>query len=224
MLRSVSDRGEAPSFRDNENSRFFAAQGLSPEATWSALTDRLGVMLGDARDAFLSRPLTMDPERVRWWHGAIFSGLFPYDGGTFRAAHEPAFYGVSTDAGIRQLEGAASGDIQRELRDVCDEFDRAVQAFGDIDSATVLDRCRAVADLYAGILRVHPFVDGNHRAAFVAMSAALWSLGLPNVAFDSDAEMLAHDAALASSLLPEDGSSEPFAQLLAERISSADAA
>lgn len=31
--------------------------------------------------------------------------------------------------------------------------------------------------LYAGILRLHPFADGNHRTGFVALSTALWSLG-----------------------------------------------
>jgi prophage maintenance system killer protein len=45
----------------------------------------------------------------------------------------------------------------------------------------ILDYTWAAAALYAGILRVHPFVDGNHRVGFVALSAALWSFGLPLV-------------------------------------------
>jgi len=82
----------------------------------------------------------------------------------------------------------------------------------------VLDRTRAVAALYAGILRVHPFVDGNHRVSFVALSAALWSFGLPNVEFEDDRETIAHDDALVPALESEHGSIERFAQLLADLI------
>jgi prophage maintenance system killer protein len=72
--------------------------------------------------------------------------------------------------------------------------------------------------LYAGILRVHPFVDGNHRVSFVALSTALWSLGLPNVEFEDDADTIAHDDALVPALESKQGSVEPFAQLLADLI------
>jgi len=39
------------------------------------------------------------------------------------------------------------------------------------------------AALYVAVLRVHPFIDGNLRAAFVALQVALRSIGLPGVAF-----------------------------------------
>jgi prophage maintenance system killer protein len=74
------------------------------------------------------------------------------------------------------------------------------------------------SDLYAGILRVHPFADGNHRAGFVALSAALWSLGLPAVEFAQDADMIDHDNAVAPALFSPEGDIESFAQLLATRI------
>ena len=84
----------------------------------------------------------MDPERVRWWHGAIFARHF----------------------------------------------------------------------------RVHPFADGNHRTAFVALSAALWSLGLPAVEFADNKDMTDHDSAVAPALISPDGDADPFARLLATRI------
>lgn len=67
-------------------------------------------------------------------------------------------------------------------------------------------------------LRVHPFTDGNHRAGFVALSAALWSLGLPAVEFAQDADMTDHDDAVAPALFSPDGDIEPLARLLATRI------
>ncbi len=205
-----------PRYRDREESRFFCANGLTPEATWQALGGELARVLDDAQRAFWRTLLRMDAERVRWWHGAIFARHFPHDGGRFRVA--PAFFGVVTpDGGMRQLAGTDPLAIRAELTTVCTAFNGQVGAFGDLDAASVLDRTRAAAVLYAGILRVHPFADGNHRAAFVALSAALWSLGLPNVEFDEDAEMTAHDEALVSALSSKEGSVEPFATLLADR-------
>jgi prophage maintenance system killer protein len=65
---------------------------------------------------------------------------------------------------------------------------------------------------------VHPFADGNHRTGFVALSAALWSLGLPAVEFAQHADLADHHDAVAPALLSRDGDIEPFAQLLAIRI------
>lgn len=152
-----------------------------------------------------------------WWHGAIFARRFPRDGGHFR--RDRAFFGVMTpNGGARQLEGAAPATIRCELQAVCSSFNHHADALGDPDIARVIDRTRVVAALYAGLLRVHPFVDGNHRVSFVALSAALWSFGLPNVEFEDDTETIAHDDVLAPALESKDGSIEPFAQLLADLI------
>jgi fido (protein-threonine AMPylation protein) len=159
----------------------------------------------------------MDAERVRWWHGAIFAHHFPHDGGRFR--RDRAFFGVMTpNDGMRQLEGAVPEAIRGELQAVCASFNRHADALGAPDATGIIDRTRAVAALYAGILRVHPFADGNHRVSFVALSAALWSFGLPNVEFEDDAETIAHDDALMPALESKNGSVEPFAQLLADLI------
>ena len=209
------DEPRHPRYRDREDSRFYKARGLSPEETWQALGDELARILDDAQRAFWQTPLQMDPERVRWWHGAIFARQFPHDGGRFR--QEPAFFGVVLPGGgMRQLEGVAPHSVRSDLAAVCAAFNRRVE-----DSAKArdtLDCARAAATLYAGILRVHPFVDGNHRVGYVALSAALWSFGLPNVRFIGTEEMIAHDDALVPALLSASGDVEPLAQLLTMRI------
>jgi len=211
------DESGHPRYRDNEGSRFYRAGRLSPEETWQALGDELGRVLMDAQRAFWRKPLRMDAERVRWWHGAIFARHFPHDGGRFR--QERAFFGVvMPSGGMRQLEGVAPEAIRHELSAVCTSFNERVATFNDVDAASILDRTRAGAALYAGILRVHPFADGNHRTSFVALSAALWSLGLSNVELEEDNEIIAHDDALVPALLSQEGSTEPFAQLLTELI------
>jgi prophage maintenance system killer protein len=210
------DESVHPHYRDNEGSRFYKASHLSPEETWRALGDELGRVLVDAQRAFWAGRLEMAPERVRWWHGAIFARHFPYDGGHFR--RERAFFGVVTvHGGMRQIEGSSPEALRQDLAVLCVAFNGSVKRL-DKHNASVLERTRVAGALYADILRVHPFADGNHRTGFVALSAALWSLGLPNVEFEEDEDMTAHDHALIPALLSKEGTIEPFAQLLADLI------
>lgn len=63
----------------------------------------------------------MDPERVRWWHGAVFARNFPHDGGRFR--RESAFFGVVTEGGgMRQIEGSPPHVLRQDLTEVCAAF------------------------------------------------------------------------------------------------------
>jgi fido (protein-threonine AMPylation protein) len=213
--RPVDESGH-PRYRDNEDSRFYKTASLSPENTWRALSDELGRVLMGAQRAFWRRRLELDAERVRWWHGAIFSRHFPHDGGHFR--RERAFFGVVTDGGgMRQIEGTTPDALVRDLAEVCAAFNSGTAQF-DRRATGIAEQTRVVAALYAGILRAHPFADGNHRTAFVALSAALWSLGLPAVEFADDKDMTGHDSAVAPALISRDGDIEPFARLLATRI------
>jgi len=117
------------------------------------------------------------------------------DGSRFR--QERAFFGALTPTGeMRQLEGSSPETQRRDLEEVCVSFNQCIDALRDGDAVSVLGRTRPAAALYAGILRVHPFADGNLRTGFIALSAALWSLRLPNVRFIGPEEMLAHDDSL----------------------------
>jgi hypothetical protein len=128
------------------------------------------------------------------------------------------FFGVVTaNDGMRQLEGSSPETLLRDLAEVCVSFNDGVTRLAK-RNASVLEQTRVIGALYTGILRVHPFADGNHRASFVALSAALWSLGLPAVEFRRDGDMTAHDDAVAPVLFSRDGDIEPFAHLLATRI------
>lgn len=210
------DESRHPPYRDNEGSRFYKADRLSPEETWRALGDELGRVLMDAQRAFWRGRLEMTSERIRWWHGAIFVRKFPHDGGRFR--RERAFFGVVTDGGgMRQIEGSSPDTLRRDLAEVCVSFNSGIARLGQ-PNIGVVERTRVAGALYAGILRVHPFADGNHRTGFVALSAALWSLGLPAVEFADDEDMTDHDDAVAPALFSPDGDIEPFAHLLATRI------
>jgi hypothetical protein len=127
-------------YRDNEGSRFYRAGRLSPEETWRALGDELGRVLADALQAFWRKPLSLAPERVRWWHGAIFSRHFPHDGGRFR--QERAFFGVMTaDGGMRQLEGSSPETLRQDLEVLCGSFNGGIERL-EKRNATVLEQAR----------------------------------------------------------------------------------
>jgi fido (protein-threonine AMPylation protein) len=213
------DESRHTHYRDNEDSRFYKADRLSPEDTWRALGNELGRVLMDAQRAFWRGRLEMNPERVRWWHGAIFARNFPHAGGRFR--QERAFFGVVTDAGgMRQIEGSSPDTLRRDLASVCASFNSGIARL-DQQNIGIGEQTRVAGALYAGVLRVHPFADGNHRTAFVALSAALWSVGLPAVEFADDKDMTDHDNAVAPALVSPDGDVGPFALLLATRIEQA---
>lgn len=74
-----------------------------------------------------------------------------------------------------------------------------------------------------GILRIHPFEDGNLRTAFPALQGALISLGAAPV--DFEAAVAEHDEALGWALRPdfENRSLEPFVDLLIRRMHQASA-
>jgi hypothetical protein len=105
-------------YRDREDSRFYRTGNLSSEETWQALTRELARVLADARKAFWRHRLLIDPERIRWWHGAIFGRHFPHDGGSFR--REPAYFGVMMpDGGMRQIGGSTPDTVtRREQREI----------------------------------------------------------------------------------------------------------
>jgi hypothetical protein len=110
--------------------------------------------------------------------------------------------------------------LRRDLAEVCAAFNSGIARLGQ-QSIGIVEQTRVVAGLYAGILRVHPFADGSHRTAFVALSAALWSLGLPAVEFADDKDMTDHDNAVAPALSSPGGDIGPVARLLATRIEQA---
>jgi prophage maintenance system killer protein len=137
---------------------------------------------------------------------------------TVDASAKARYFGVVTaDDGMHQIEGSSPDTLRRDLAEVCASFNGGIERLGK-QNASVLEQTRMASAMYAGILRVHPFADGNHRTGFVALSAALWSLGLPAVEFARDGDMADHDDAVAPALLSPDGDIEQFAQLLATRI------
>jgi hypothetical protein len=109
------DEFRHPRYRDNEGSRFYKAGRLSPEETWRALGDELGRVLMDAQRVFWRGRLEMNPERVRWWHGAIFARHFlRRDAHRIREKARDMRYPQGMENGLHRSNGAR--DVARIAR------------------------------------------------------------------------------------------------------------
>jgi fido (protein-threonine AMPylation protein) len=209
-------------FRDDEDSPFYRSLSPAfgtPQKTTAEITARLSRVILEVLSTAERSPLRMGLEDLLRWHRAIFITTFPYQAGTLRTAQ--------TQFGVRWREG---GELRTPL--VTGSEPRAVRAelglaFAAYDAER--ERCArpersleraamAAGRLYADILRIHPFDDGNLRGALPALQAALVSLGAPTVHFE--AAVAEHDEALGWALRPDAQSRtiEPFAELLLSRI------
>lgn len=103
------------------------------------------------------------------------------------------------------------------MRDICDEFNGThsvlVKARQDRISTDV--EAYAAARLYVKLLRAHPWIDGNLRVSFIALQAALFSLGLPSFEF-SDLEQ--HDDLIGWAFRGRNEPYRPLAQHIARHV------
>ena len=124
------------------------------------------------------------------------------------------FEGLRGQRGPAQLEpGAVRAELGLAFAAYDAERERCTRPERSLARAAM-----AAGRLYADILRIHPFADGNLRGALPALQAALVSLGSPMVHFE--AAVAEHDEALGWALRAdaESRTVEPFVELLLSRI------
>jgi fido (protein-threonine AMPylation protein) len=184
-------------FQDSSDAPFYRSGAMTPQATWAEANDRLVRLLDSVREG-MSAPITV--ERICRWHRSIFVTTFARDAGRIRADHEPVWFSVPVDlpggAGRRVVQGAeGQHEIRRQLAAACSAFEQlADRVRTDTASTSVSEAVTPSVALYVAILRIHPFVDGNLRAAFVALQVALQAVGIPAVSFGR--HRARHDEAL----------------------------
>ena len=213
-------------FRDHPDSAFHAPVGLTPEETNREIVARLDRVIHGLIDRQRrGERIPISTDSLCAWHNDIFASTFPDDAGRVRwktrdGLWETVTFGVHI--GTRRTRrvlgrhGAKPRAIRRRLNRIYAahdlEFARA-QREGTTLHGAALD----AAHVYAKTLSVHPFVDGNLRASFVALQAVLLNYGLPLVLFK---DLDAHDDYLDAALRPggRRQSYEPFAEYLAGLI------
>lgn len=211
-------------FRDSPDAPFYCSYGMSAERTWLEATDRLRRVLADVEEEARNQPVVVTRERICRWHRAIFVSTFERDAGRPRGDGEPVWFVVmvklgDTAMGRRPIEGTnGRSEIERQLGLTCERFNTARRSIDGRRPATpVREAIGVAAALYMDLLRIHPFVDGNLRVAFVALQAGLRSLRLPGVSFGRVLDR--HDEAIGWALRGDaDTTDEPLIDLLMELV------
>jgi fido (protein-threonine AMPylation protein) len=210
-------------FRDDEESPFFCAARRTPEETWDISVNRLAGIIETLGALAAAGPIEMSPALLCSWHREIFGELFGNDAGRlrWRRGRDPEHVyfdaNVSTrqPRDIRRYRGTAPRKLPRRLGKICAEFNTAAAEIRACADTGSFDAVHAATRLYVKLLRAHPFVDGNLRAAYVALDAALLTFGLPPVQFT---DLARHDELLGAAFVGGNDPYRPLAQHIAEII------
>jgi fido (protein-threonine AMPylation protein) len=175
-------------FSDEEGAPFYessVARFRTPQATAAeVLRCFSGVVFGVMEQAS-RRPLRLDLDDLLRWHRATFKSTFPYQAGELRAG--PTWFDVRwrEDGRLRRrmVEGSDPGHIRDLVRAAFRPYNTEREA-RQPEQRSLREAATTAAVLYAELLRVHPFEDGNLRASFPVFTGALVSLGAPPVHFE----------------------------------------
>lgn len=212
-------------FRDDRDAPFYVSRmpGFSTaEATAAEVVACFSrVVFAVMREAS-RRPLRMSRADLLRWHRATFQTTFPYQAGKLRedsAAFEIRWRHAG-ELRKQPLDGTDAARIPAKVDAAFAAYDAELAARAP-EQRTLRDAVAGAAALYAELLRIHPFEDGNLRAAFPALQGALISLGA--AAVDFEGAVAEHDEALGWALRPdaEHRTLEPFVNLLVRRITTA---
>lgn len=210
----LRDEPDAPFYRSRE--RDFA----TPEKTAAEILRRFSAVVFNVIDAADRRPLTFELEGIVGWHRSVFASTFPHQAGVIRSGQ--AYFGIRwTEGGTarrRIAEGSEPAAIRDNVRSAVRTYNAAART-GQV--RTLRESLTLAAALYAELLRIHPFEDGNLRAAFPALQGALVSLGAFPVYFPR--AIAEHDEAIGWALRAdaENRTIEPFVDLLESRTNRA---
>lgn len=210
----LRDEPDAPFYRSRD--RDFA----TPEKTAAEILRRFSAVVFNVIEAADRRPLTFELEDIMGWHRSVFASTFPHQAGVIRSAQ--AYFGIRWTEGGATRRRMAEGSEPAAVRD---DVRTAVRTYNAVARTSQVRPLREsltlAATLYAELLRIHPFEDGNLRAAFPALQGALVSLGAFPVYFPH--AIAEHDEAIGWALRPdsENRTIEPFVDLLERRTNKA---
>jgi fido (protein-threonine AMPylation protein) len=201
-------------YEDDPDAPYYRSQrrNLTPAQTWAAIAERIPRALL-AVDAQTQRgPLRLEVDRLCRWHRGLFAADF-HSAGQLRTADVEFAY-LDPERGRRARRGTPPDRLTAELTDVCGEFNEAV---AELSAVELPDACATAARLYARLLAIHPFEDGNGRVSYVALQAALRSQGVRWVNFAG--AVREHDECLGAALVTDRAPDyRPLTALLVARI------
>ncbi len=207
-------------FEERPDSAYHRAPELSAEETWAKVAEELG------RVAALTtlegyRDQKLEVTDIELIHRGIFGPIFGSKTLEFRSKrnHEVTFpitkgTAETPHSGIRR--GSGGKQVKQSLGKALAVFERDVAELAARKQPRVGDAARAAVKLYAKVIGIHPFFDGNGRTAWAVAGYALQRCGLVEIAVPpSDTTRWALGQALR-----QDGSQsyEPLTNLVVDAI------
>jgi fido (protein-threonine AMPylation protein) len=168
--------------RDVEGSAYYCAPGLTPEETGERIADELtrvaGILAAEAAEDH-----DIGPEDLGLIHRAVFEPVFGEQTLGFRVLGHPGVtYPVweareGESSRMLQQQGNAPKQIGRALDRAFDELHHDLAALEATSSAggeiPVVQAALPAARIYAQIVAIHPWEDGNGRIAWLVMTHTL---------------------------------------------------
>ncbi|HUC07014.1 MAG TPA: Fic family protein [Solirubrobacterales bacterium] len=214
-------RSSFSGFKEKPHADYHRAPGLSAEETWTRVAEELGrVSALAALEGYRDLPLSADD--VDLLHRGIFEPVFgPEKTLGFRCQRSeevtfPIVLGTQESPHVGIKRGSGGKKVERNLSRALAAFERDVAALAASERPPMEDAARAAVRLYAKVIGIHPFFDGNGRTAWAIVSHALQRCSLVEIAVaPSDATRWA----LGCALRPGGSQSyEPLTDLVVDAI------
>jgi prophage maintenance system killer protein len=94
----------------------------------------------------------------------------------------PIVTGTREDPHLGVRRGTGGKQVKQNLGKALAAFERDQTALQEAGHPSIRDAARATVTLYAKVIGIHPFYDGNGRTAWAVFSYALQRCGLVEIA------------------------------------------
>lgn len=210
-------------FEERPDSEYHQAPDLTAEETWARAAQELGrVAALTTLEGYRDQPL--EAADIELIHRAIFEPVFGERTLGFRSRRSeevtyPIILGDPEHPQLSSRRGTGGKQVERNLGRALKTFEEEIAAFTlqpGRDRPTVNEAATSAVKLYAKVIGIHPFFDGNGRTAWAVFSYALQRCGLVEIAVPPTATTR---WALGRALR-QDGSQEyePLIELVVEAI------
>jgi fido (protein-threonine AMPylation protein) len=123
--------------------------------------------------------------------------------------------GPGKEPRIQTRSGTTVKQLDRRIDRAMDRFEKAGSALGRRGAVRLEEACLPPAQLYSDLVRIHPFLDGNSRTAWLALNHGLIRCGALVV---TARPVMESRLALGQALRKEHADPKPLAHYLAETI------
>jgi fido (protein-threonine AMPylation protein) len=179
-------RASFAGFEEKPGADYHRAPELTAEETWSRVAEEL------ARVSALAtlegyRDGTFQVADIELIHRGIFEPVFGERTLSFRSLRThgvefPIVTGARTEPHLGVRRGTGGKQVRQNLGKALKAFERDLKTLKEADRPPLHEGARAAIRLYAKVIGIHPFFDGNGRTAWAVLSYALQRCGLIEIA------------------------------------------